>query len=257
MNREARSGIAAAFARADDYDRHAGVQASVARRLAGDIARQRPGGAPRVLEVGCGTGFLTAALADQGLGGEWLVTDIAAEMVERCRRRMAGRENLRFAVLDGERGVPAGAGRYDLVCSSLALQWFDDPARAAERMIDWLAPGGHLMFTTLAQGTFAEWRTAHLAEGLAPGLRRLPAAAAWSAVLQGLQARPPRIDIFRARARNGLDFLRALKAIGAATPDPAHRPLGPAALRRVLRRFEARGAEVSYEVVTCHYRRPE
>lgn len=250
-----RQRIARSFGAADAYDCHAGVQRDVARRLAGEIAALPLPDAPRVLEIGCGTGFLTGAMADQGIGGEWLVTDLAPAMVARCEARMAGRAGTRFAVLDGENGVPGGAGHYDLVCSSLALQWFSDPAAAVERMLRWLAPGGHLMFTTLGQGTFAEWRAAHADEGQACGLRQLLAPASWDAILPERRVRPARVDTLRIAHADGLDFLRSLRAIGAATPDPGHAPLGASAMRRVLRRFEAGGAAVSYEVITCHYRR--
>ncbi len=250
-----RQRIARAFSRAGDYDRHARVQATVARRLAQDIAALELREAPALLEIGCGTGFLTHEMAGQGIAGNWLVTDIAPGMVERCRQRIGERPGTRFALLDGERDVPEGAGQFDLICSSLAMQWFTDPAAAVRRMVDWLAPGGVLMFTTLGEGTFAEWRAAHGPEGLAAGLRALRPAADWAAILPGAQAAPPRIDRHRVVHESGLDFLRSLKAIGAATADPGHAPLGPSAMRRVLRRFEQGGAAVSYEVITCHYRR--
>jgi malonyl-CoA O-methyltransferase len=52
------------------------------------------------------------------------------------------------------------------------------------------------------------------------------------------------------------DFLHALRAIGAGTPRPEHRPLSAAAMRRVMRRFEEAGASASYCVLIADYRRP-
>jgi malonyl-CoA O-methyltransferase len=245
-----------AFSRAEDYDARAIVQREVAVSLAAQIAGIDLPEHPRILEIGCGTGFLTQALAEKGIAGDWLVTDISPAMVRRSRARMDSYPQVRFAVLDGEHETPEAAGSYDLVCSSLALQWFDDPQGAAARMLGWLAPGGHLLFTTLASGTFAEWRAAHEAEGLVPGLRVFPQADAWAQVAREAQAGPPRIDRLAEHHADAMAFLRSLKAIGAATPQPGHAPLAPAALRRVMRRFEREGTAVSYEVVTCHYRRP-
>lgn len=233
------------FSAASDYDRHARVQKIVAQRLADRIAGLNLPAAPRVLEIGCGTGFLTEALLAHGLGGEWLITDISPQMVERCRLRVGDGAGRRFAVLDGEHG--AVERQFDLICSSLAMQWFDDQPAAFARMGGWLAPGGHCLVTTLGAGSFAEWRAAHAIEGLQPGTPRFLTA-------QELPAQAT--DHYLDQHDSALDFMRSLKAIGAQTAALPHRPLPTASLRRVMRHFEAGGCAVSYEVLTCHYRRP-
>ena len=116
--------VARAFGRAKDYDTHAVVQRLVARRLADRIAALALPPSPEVLEIGCGTGLLGAALIDLLPGARWTMTDIAPEMVERARQRFAGCGNICFAVMDGE--APGTTARFDLICASLAFQWFDD-----------------------------------------------------------------------------------------------------------------------------------
>lgn len=256
MNLLRREQIGRAFSAARDYDRHARVQREVAQRLAAEIAALPLPPAPRILEIGCGTGFLTEALIGHGLGGDWLVSDISPEMIRRCRRRIGGRKGLRFAVLDGEYGEPEDAGRFDLVCSSLVMQWFDDHEAALARMLGWLAPGGHCLFATLAAESFTEWRAAHEAEGLASGTPSFPSAGELAAMLPGAQCRPHRIARHVEAHESALAFVRSLKAIGAHTAAQRHRPLDPAAMRRVMRNFEGAGARVTYEVVTCHYGQP-
>lgn len=249
--------VVRAFDAARNYDRYARIQRQVAERLARDIADRVPRPVTRALEIGCGTGFLTQALGEGDTAASLLSTDIAPAMLDRCRTRMGHDSRVRFAVLDGEHGAPFDAGAYDLICSSLAFQWFDDPARAIARMASWLAPGGSLIFTSLLVDTFAEWRSAHEAEGLAAGLRLLPDRRFFDWLLPDMQAAPHRVDRLIECHAGALDFMRSLRAIGADTPSAAHTPLGPAAMRRVMRRFEERGARVSYEVITCHYRRSE
>lgn len=245
-----RKRIARAFAQAPDYDRQARVQRLIAQGLAERIRALDLPREPRVLEIGCGTGFLTQALIDRGLGGTWTVTDIAPEMIERCRANIGETTSRHFAVLDGEHGTPAG-GPFDLICSSLALQWFEDAPAALLRMGEWLAPGGHCLVTTLGPGSFAEWRAAHEAEGLTPGTPDFPPVEAFAAIEPaGLHVETHVEGHEDARA-----FLRALKAIGAGTAAPRHHPLSPRQLRRVMARFEAAGSAVSYEVVTCHLHR--
>ncbi|KHK89705.1 methyltransferase domain-containing protein [Novosphingobium malaysiense] len=242
--------IARAFAGARDYDRHARVQREVAQALAARIAALDLPEHPRVLELGCGTGFLTEALLERGIGGDWLVTDIAPAMVDRCRARLGEPPQRRFAVLDGEHGTPEG-GPYDLICSSLALQWFDDAPAALARMKDWLAPGGHCLITTLGPGSFAEWRAAHAAEGLDAGTPPFAPVEAFAA----LDPKDLVVETVVETHPDARAFLHALKAIGAGTAAPGHRPLPPAALRRVMAAFERSTCKVTYEVVTCHVHR--
>ncbi|CDO36271.1 methyltransferase domain-containing protein [Novosphingobium sp. KN65.2] len=245
-----RERIATAFARAPDYEGHARVQRSVAVRLAERIAALDLPQSPRVLEIGCGTGFLTRALVAAGIGGDWTITDIAPEMVERCRANLGDAPSRRFATMDGEFGTPEG-GPFDLICSSLALQWFTDAPAALARMAEWLAPGGHCLVTTLGPRTFAEWREAHAAEGLVAGTPE------FRPVEDFTRLAPAALDI-EALVESHADaraFLRSLKAIGAGTSSPRHRPLPPGVLRKVMTRFEQSGSAVTYEVVTCHLHR--
>ncbi|TVV71366.1 methyltransferase [Sphingomonas solaris] len=235
--------VAHAFDRAADrYDAHAPVQRRVAAMLADRIVALPLPPAPRVLELGCGTGFLGAALVDRLPRADWWMTDLAPAMVERTAARFAGRPAIRFAVMDA--AAPDLPGPFDLICSSLALQWLADLPAAVTALRARLAPGGRLAFTTLAAGSFAEWGAAH--EPDTAGTPAYPDAAALRRL--GLAVT---IDTLTERHGDARDFLRAVKAIGAGTPRPGHRPLGPAGLRGVMARFEAQGAVARYVVATC------
>ncbi len=245
-----RETVARAFGKAQAYDDHARIQRVVAQDLAQRIATLPLPAQPRVLEIGCGTGFLTQALRAQGLTGEWLVTDLSSAMIARAQARLQGVEGLTFAQLDGEHGVPPG-GPFDLICASLATQWFASEPAALHRWREWLTPGGQIVVATLGRGTFAEWRAAHEAEGLRAGTLDFTPVALFQALapaeLTVTHQREPHVD---ARA-----FLRSVRGIGAHTAAPGHTPLPPASLRRVMRRFEAAGAAATYEVVTCRLER--
>lgn len=236
--------VAGRFDRAALYDDHARVQPEVARGLADMIAALPLPPAARVLEIGCGTGALPDAVLGrpEGRGFRWTATDIAPAMVARARARLARHDGVSFAVMDGEH--PDLDGPFDLICSSLAMQWFTDLDAALGRLRMLLAPGGRLAFTTLADGSFAEWRAAH---GEAEdGLHAYPDADALAAM--GLEVAIRHHCIRHADAR---DFLRSMKDIGAGAPRAGHRPLSPGTLRRVMASFEAGGAISRYVVATC------
>ena len=234
--------IAHAFHRAGDYDRHAAVQREVAQRLALRIrALDLPADA-RILEIGCGTGFLGEGLIGHLPFGDYEMTDIAPGMLDRARRRFEGQHHVHFSVVDG--ADPHLEGPFDLICSSLAMQWMPDLGAAVSRLRSLLAPKGMLAFTTLSAGSFAEWRAAYGAAE--PGTPDYPSAGDLSAL--GLAVTT---ETFEHRYDHARDFLRALKAIGAGTPRRGYHPLPPAGLRQVMARFEAAGARARYVVATC------
>lgn len=236
--------IAKAFSsQAGAYDAAADVQWLVASRLADRIEQARVGRRPRILEVGCGTGFLSARLKEAFPEAELVLTDIAPSMLERCRARLGA--GPRYLLLDGER--PDGVeGRFDLIVSSLAFQWFVDLAGGLARLAALLAPGGRLMFATLGHKTFMEWREAHARLRLDCGTPDYPAAEAlpWPAGYTHAVDE----ELVRQPYGDGHDFVRSLKALGAGEPAPGHRPLSPGAFRRLLASLEG-GFAATYHVL--------
>ncbi|BDU71700.1 methyltransferase [Mesoterricola silvestris] len=235
-------------AAAGTYDGQAGPQLRVAGDLAAGILALPPGPAPEVLEIGCGTGFLTAALAPALPGCRWLATDLAPAMVAACARRVPSVE---ARVLDGE-APDLGGRRFDLIVSSLAVQWFGDLGAGLARLHGLLKPGGVLAVTTLGAGTFPEWRGRCRAAGVEPGTPAYPSPEALAALLPGsaVQRRS-----YPMRCGNLHGFLDHLKLTGARTAAPGHAALSPAALGRLLR---AGGGEflATYDVLTVIWRAP-
>lgn len=241
--------VAARFeAAAASYDAHSPVQRHAAWRLAGTIATASLPPRPRVLEIGCGTGHLTQALAMHLPGARILATDIAPAMVATCRARLP---QFDYAVMDGTR--PAVAGPFNLVCANLVAQWFADLPAALERLAALLAPAGVMAIGLLGSGSFREWRTAHTALGLVPGTPAFPTPDACRAAFPA-----GRIEIATEthldRPGSALSFLRSLRALGADTAAPGHAPLTAGALRQVMKALGAQPT-IGYELIYARYRR--
>jgi malonyl-ACP O-methyltransferase BioC len=240
--------VQAFSSRAPTYDAAASVQERVAQRLAERIAATIAGpatGAPprRILEIGCGTGFLSAHLARIFPDSDLLLTDLSPAMLERCRSRLGGRP--RYQLLDGERPDEL-VGEFDLIASSLAFQWFGDLRGGLTRLGGLLAPGAELQFATLGERTFVEWRQAHTELGLLCGTPAYPRADAfpWPAGFAHALDAELHSDVHD----NGRDFVRSLKRLGAQEPAAGHRPLAPGSFRRLLRSLQD-GFSATYHVL--------
>lgn len=255
MSAERNALVGRRFGRAvASYDAHAEVQRLAADALAQAIAGLPLPSRPRILEIGCGTGLLTQALARRIGPADWTVTDISGAMLAAARRGPSLPGSARFMQLDGEYPEALAGERFDLIVSSLAVQWFDDLDAGLSRLCALLEPGGHLAIATLAEGTFEEWRQAHRELGLAAATPRYPPAASIGHALPRMRGG---VDVRThvQRHANGLAFLRGLKAIGAVSPAAGTRPLRVADLRHALARFDRGGAAVSYQLAYGIWRR--
>ncbi len=114
----------------------------------------RPG--MRALEIGCGGGQNSVWLARQGVLCD--AFDISAEQL-RHARALARREGVQIAFAKGEldRWPACFKGPYDLVHSSHALEFADNPAGVIARAAGALASGGTLVISTVHPLYNGEW----------------------------------------------------------------------------------------------------
>ena len=273
--------------RAAEYDRHAGLQRQMADRLLALVrdARLRADspsavrGTTWALDIGCGTGYVTARLAEErpeGAAADMRVVavDIAERMLEEARRRLAAQaasERVDFRTGDAEKpeSVLQEGESFDLIVSNAAFQWFDRPLDALAAYVRRLAPGGFLALSTFGPETFRElhesFRTAETELGL-PARRRGPsfprrdewAACALSCGAEIVFLEEERRVLTYASVR---DFLAEVRGMGASysparwDASGAVRELFRVMERHYVRRFgigDAGGARAAEVPATYH-----
>jgi SAM-dependent methyltransferase len=84
------------------------------------------------LEIGCGTGSLTAQVCERSLPASVLAIDSSPQFVAHARASLAGKP-VEFLVAAAE-ALPERRGGYDAVVSSLVLNFLPDPRAAAISM---------------------------------------------------------------------------------------------------------------------------
>jgi trans-aconitate methyltransferase len=161
-------------------DRHAFVWRHGAALV--ELLAPHPG--ERVLDLGCGTGHLTAQIA--ATGAVVLGLDRSSEMIAEARR---AHPDLRFEVADARALDFVGA--FDAVFSNAALHWVQEADAVAAGVARALKPGGRFVAEFGGKGNVRLIEAA-LARGLAAeGVERVaspwyfPSLAEYAGVLEG------------------------------------------------------------------------
>ena len=109
------------------------------------------------IDIGCGAGALSAALADRvGQMGSVLGLDISPPLLAKARERLAGVSQVRLVEADAQTHLfpPESA---DLVTSRFGVMFFDDPVAAFANMRKALRPGGRLAVAAWAPFDVNPW----------------------------------------------------------------------------------------------------
>jgi SAM-dependent methyltransferase len=110
---------------------------------AGMLAEMRFASTDKILDLGCGAGWLSRILADKAPQGQVVGLDVADEMIRRARQRHAARENLMFVVGEAE-DIPWDDNFFNHVISVESAYYWPDPAKAFREIFRVLQPGGEV-----------------------------------------------------------------------------------------------------------------
>lgn len=114
-------------------------------RLAGNVSGRR------ILDAGCGSGPLSAALCAKGA----VVTgfDVSAAMIDLARQRLGDDADLHVADLGAP--LPFADAEFDDVIASLVLHYLEDWAGPLSELRRVLKPGGRLMVSVNHPSAYA------------------------------------------------------------------------------------------------------
>ncbi len=220
---------------AGHYDAWATAQAEIAAGL----VRRLPEVAPvtSMVDLGCGSGLLSALLLDRYPQARLLGLDMAEGMVAACRARWVEMPRARFVLgdVEDERYLKE---EVDLVASSCVAHWFSDPEQTLRMWGRALNPGGLLACAFLVVGSFCELEAVYR-EALG---RELEGLHFWDVETACRFAAPDGLNVLRrdeeqilARYDSPLAALRSFRRIGAVFQGQAdYLALNPAQTRRLL-----------------------
>lgn len=115
-----------------------------------------PAGPFRALDIGCGPGTTSLALAGDRPDAAILGCDLSDTLIAVARRRAAGLPALRFIAEDAEKAA-RDHGPFDLLVSRHGVMFFDDPHRAFRTLRAATAAGGRLVFSCFQSWERNSW----------------------------------------------------------------------------------------------------
>jgi len=125
-------------------------------------AMESPKPGPAILDVGAGTGLLSAFLLEKFPNARLTLMDISENMLDMARKRFASRAGTDYVVCDYS--TTDLGGPYDLVCSALSIHHLapEDKRRLFERIHAALVPGGMFVNADQADGETPYFRERYL-----------------------------------------------------------------------------------------------
>jgi malonyl-CoA O-methyltransferase len=251
--------VAASFSRAAaSYDSVAELQRAVGHGL---LARLPSACAPRHwLDMGCGTGYFSRVLGELLPASQGVALDIAEGMLNHARP-LGGAHH--FVAGDAER-LPLKAESFELLFSSLAVQWCANFEAVLSEAYRVLQPGGVLAFASLCVGTLDELRESWRA---ADGLVHVNRFRTFEAYQHLCAASGLRVVSLERRAHvlhypDVRSLTHELKALGAHNLNPG-RPGGLTGRARIVALVDAyeqfrqaEGLPATYQVVYAVLEKP-
>jgi len=201
---------------AKNYHQKARIQRKVAEGLVASLSPWKdilpPG---PILEVGCGTGFLTELMINEFPEREFVITDASEEMVEFAKEQLGSAINRKFQTLNVD-SLSQSESKFACIVSNFAIQWFSDPAVGLEKLGQLLVPGGLLLIAFPGNHSFPEWYEHCLELGLPFTANSLPDV---EELVVKLSIEPFQIDYYEndlhQKFDHSIDFFKHIKQIGA------------------------------------------
>ena len=243
--------IAASFSRAAErYDDFADLQRHAVDQLLGRIDRRKA--VTRILDIGSGTGYCSGRLREAFPDAELVNMDIAPGML-RFSKRHGSHEKDSWVCADAEH-LPFADDSFDLMFSSLAIQWCSDYHRLFADVARVTVPRAQCLFTTFGDATLQELRQAWARVDGGVHVNAFMGAHSFSEILRCFPLK--KLSIEQEKIVRHYDSVaalgRELKAIGANNMNPGQPPglTGRAKLKRLEQAFMEQADPVEGRGVT-------
>lgn len=140
----------------ESYNQEAAVQKQIAEKLGELISMFGQQKFDRVLEIGCGTGFLTREILHRFGVGEYFLNDIADFVFAETELLAFRQAQGTFRFIQGDAEKITFPGNFDAVFSASCFQWFHHFENFVSNIWNQMNPEGVLAFSSFGENNFRE-----------------------------------------------------------------------------------------------------
>lgn len=169
-----------------------------------------------LIDLGCGTGFITQQLLMQPDIKQIVAIDIALSMINVTREKLIQQKNIQYICADAE-CLPLANHSVDQIVSNLALQWCQNLEILFTGFNKLLKPQGKLVFSTFGVDTLKELKQAWSEVDKYSHVNSFYSADQLFAILQQSGFHDIQIETkqFQSAYPSVMELMRELKGIGA------------------------------------------
>ncbi|MEF9952986.1 MAG: malonyl-ACP O-methyltransferase BioC [Clostridium sp.] len=242
---------------AKTYDQYAHVQKSMAIKLLNNLAID-PHLHINILEIGCGTGYLTKNLQKTFINSTITAVDIADGMIEKARENTSSK-NIKFICGDIEDiGLTE---KFDLIISNATFQWLNNLPKTINYLYSLLKNDGILTYSTFGKDTFKELKECYLKASLELNIHEFKCGQDFldvdylTNIIQCETLANPIIESYQEEFQfnNCNEFFKSIKKVGASNSNAFNRCTSPAFLKKVIDIYNKDYTFNNNVIATYHY----
>ncbi len=247
---------------AKNYHQLANTQKIICQKLIDNLSVGRE--FKKIIDLGCGTGYLTELLLQKFPSANVLASDISSAMIETLESRLKSEyQNLNTLIADASTLILPQ--KFDLIACSSSLQWMIPLENTISYWKELLAPNGSILIATMLEGTLKELRD--LQKELFPEVANPVDLPTWETLDQvfiknDLKYLWKKEDIFLEDHQDATSFLSHLKALGvtSSNKENAGSKLNSEQIKTLIAEYDRRYRDdsgkvyASYQVGMCELR---
>lgn len=201
-----------------------------------------------ILELGCGTGFLTIPFLQKYSNSNFLLSDIAPGMIKENKKttsNLRSMQNVNYEICDISKNLPSG--HFDFIYSGLTFQWVSELDTLFEKINLALNDKGSFQFSMITKNTFTDLQKSFKLCNIEYSGPKMVSTQYVIDILSKFKNLKHQIVTYNEKYSSVMQFLKRIQQTGAGNPNKTH--LSPKSLKKILKTYQNNFAESNGDII--------